>query len=164
MGMTSTDLVTSVTIHHAPHIRFGDYILREQQAAIAGLLHHNVFAVHEFDNGPYALTLSMDGDRLILSVGGDHISRPKTIPLSVRPYRKLIKDYFMICDSYDKAYRKGDAARLEPIDMARRGLHDEGATLLQSRLNVAGITTDHNTARNIFTLICILHIGGVRQW
>lgn len=162
--MISTDLVIAVTIHHSPHIRFGEYVLREQQAAIASLLHYNRFAVDTFDHGPYALDLSMDNDRLIMSVGGEHIKTPKEIPLPVRPYRKLIKDYFMICDSYEKAYRKGDAARLEPIDMARRGLHDEGATLLQSRLSVTGVETDHNTARNLFTMICILHIGGVRQW
>lgn len=162
--MTTSDLVTAVTIHHAPHIKLSDIILREQQTAIESILYYNVFSPADTGTGPYELELQLDNDRLHITIDGANINIPKTITLPMRPYRKMIKDYFMICDSYDKAYTSGDAARLEPIDMARRALHDEGAGLLKDRLKAKGIDTDHDTARNIFTLICILHIGGVRQW
>ena len=79
--------------------------------------------------------------------------------LSLRPMRRVVKDYFLICDSYYKAIRGATPSRIEAIDMARRGLHDEGAEILREALNQK-IALDRDTARRLFTLVCVLHIRG----
>jgi uncharacterized protein (UPF0262 family) len=79
--------------------------------------------------------------------------------LSLSPFRKVIKDYFLICESYFKAIRHAPPSQIEALDMGRRGLHDEGSVLLRERLS-GKITVDHDTARRLFTLICVLHLKG----
>jgi uncharacterized protein (UPF0262 family) len=79
--------------------------------------------------------------------------------LSLTPFRRVIKDYFLVCESYFKAIRNAPPSQIEALDMGRRGLHDEGSTLLRERLK-GKITVDHDTARRIFTLICVLHLKG----
>jgi uncharacterized protein (UPF0262 family) len=79
--------------------------------------------------------------------------------LSLTPFRRVIKDYFLICESYFKAIRNAPPSQIEALDMGRRGLHDEGSVLLRERLS-GKIAVDHDTARRIFTLICVLHLKG----
>jgi uncharacterized protein (UPF0262 family) len=107
--------------------------------------------------------VGLDGHRLHLRVRDCLRTELPDIALSLSPFRRLIKDYFMICESYQMAYSSGDKQRLETVDMARRGLHDEGATLLRERLS-GKAEVDHDTARCLFTLICVLHIGAVQPW
>jgi uncharacterized protein (UPF0262 family) len=129
----------------------------ERRVAIFDLLEDNVFRPLESARGPYAVTLSLgDGNRLILDVkrtnGGDRGS----YKLSLVPFRRVIKDYFMICESYHNAIRTATSAQIEAIDMGRRGLHNEGSRMLTDGLRNS-IEIDFNTSRRLFTLICALH-------
>lgn len=134
----------------------------ERQVAIYDLLEENHFTVIGKPGGPYILNLSIHDKRLILNVTSD-AGEPRTIiGLSLSPFRRIIKDYFLMCDSYFQAIRNSTPSQIETIDMARRGLHNEGSDLLVSRLN-GKIETDYNTARRLFTLICVLHWRGGSQ-
>lgn len=129
----------------------------ERRVAIFDLLEDNVFKPLESARGPYAVTLSLsDGNRLLLDVtrtnGGDR----GTFKLSLVPFRRVIKDYFMICESYHNAIRTATSAQIEAIDMGRRGLHNEGSRMLSDGLRNS-IEMDFNTSRRLFTLICALH-------
>jgi uncharacterized protein (UPF0262 family) len=131
----------------------------ERRVAIFDLLETNSFALDEVDAGPYALTLSIIDQRLVFAVQGDDGAEVRTFILSLSPLRRVIKDYFLICDSYYEAIRTATSAQIEAIDMGRRGLHNEGSTLLQERL-AGKVTLDFDTARRLFTLICALHLRG----
>ncbi|MCB1539036.1 MAG: UPF0262 family protein [Rhodospirillales bacterium] len=135
----------------------------ERATAIHDLLAGNAFTLPGHDNGPYYLRIATDGHRLILRLrNAERVELPE-IALSLMPLRRLIHDYFLICSSYGMAHTGGDRNRLESIDMARRGLHDEGATILRRGLS-AHAEIDHATARSLFTLACVLQIGRVQPW
>ena len=107
--------------------------------------------------GPYSVRLGIEGGELVFDVedmGGRPLSR---VELLLAPFRRIIKDYFLICDSYYDAIKTATSAKIEAIDMGRRGLHDEAAELLQDRLRDS-VDLDLDTARRLFTLICVLHI------
>lgn len=106
--------------------------------------------------GPYALTLSVSEGRLVIVAAGAEGAH--TFFLSLRPYRRLIQDYFLMINSYEKARRTATREKLEAIDMARRAVHNEGASLLAERLK-GKIGMDHETARGFFTLVCALQGG-----
>jgi uncharacterized protein (UPF0262 family) len=129
----------------------------ERRIAIFDLLEANRFALDDLDAGPYALTLSIVDARLVLSVKGRDGAEERTIILSLTPFRKVIKDYFLICETYYSAIRSATPSQIEAIDMGRRGLHDEGSVLLAQRL-AGKVRIDHDTARRLFTLICALHV------
>jgi uncharacterized protein (UPF0262 family) len=131
----------------------------ERAVAIYDLLEGNAFQPVGHDGGPYRLNIAVVEKRLVLTItpsGGDagitHI-------LSMTPFRKIIKDYFFVCESYYAAIRKSSPSQIEAIDMGRRGLHNEGATVLKERL-ADKIEIDFDTARRLFTLICALHGRG----
>jgi len=107
--------------------------------------------------GPYRLRLSVQDGRLVLEIGDDGGSALETIILGLGRFRRHIKDYFAICDSYYQAVRKASANEIETIDMARRGVHNEAAELLLEAF-AGKVETDFLTARRLFTLICVLHI------
>jgi uncharacterized protein (UPF0262 family) len=113
--------------------------------------------------GPYDLTLSVEENRLVFRISNDNGDAIPMLVLSLKPYARLIKDYFLIVESYEKALRDGGPSRLEAIDMGRRGLHNEGASLLMERLK-GKIVMDADTARRLFTLICVLHAGSAQIW
>jgi uncharacterized protein (UPF0262 family) len=100
--------------------------------------------------------LSTAEGRLVFDVHSEHRQRVMTIGLSMSPFRRILKDYFMICESYYKAIRRASPNQIETIDMARRGLHNEGSEILKERLN-GKVETDLDTARRLFTLMCVLH-------
>ncbi|MBF0374600.1 MAG: UPF0262 family protein [Alphaproteobacteria bacterium] len=131
----------------------------ERQVAIYDLIEENYFhPVGEFD-GPYRLHISMEDNRLVLDVqseAGDPLTR---VMLPVSPFKTIVRDYFMICESYYEAIKKATPSKIEAIDMGRRGLHNEGSSLLRARLE-GKVAIDHDTARRLFTLLCILHIRG----
>lgn len=128
----------------------------ERRVAIFDLLEANSFALEAVDAGPYRLVLSVVDQRLVFAVSTEDGREARTIMLSMAPFRKLIRDYFLVCDSYFNAIRQASAAQIEAIDMGRRGLHNEGSTLLTERLD-GKIAVDFDTARRLFTLICALH-------
>ena len=130
---------------------------QERQIAIFDLLEQNYFHPEGAETGPYDLRMGLIENRLVLDVKGPNYERRHILSLS--PFRTLIKDYFMICDSYYQAIRSSTPAQIEALDMGRRGLHNEGSELLRTRLT-GKIETDLDTARRLFTLICALHWRG----
>jgi uncharacterized protein (UPF0262 family) len=128
----------------------------ERQVAIYDLIEDNRFQVVGHDSGPYRLQLSTAEGRLILDIHSERRQRVTMIGLSMSPFRRIVKDYFMICESYYKAIRHASPSQIETIDMARRSLHNEGSETLKERLN-GKVETDLDTARRLFTLLCVLH-------
>lgn len=128
----------------------------DRRVAVFDLLEQNVFAVEGHDGGPYALEISIVEQRLVFKVADQAGADVRTLILSLSTFRKTIRDYFTICDSYYDAIRTATPDRIEAIDMARRGLHNEGSELLIERL-AGKVHVDHDTARRLFTLICALH-------
>jgi len=134
-------------------------IEQERDIAIYDLLESNSFHPESSHGGPYRLILGVEENRLSLDIQLEDGTPHGKIMLSLTPFRRVIKDYFLICESYFKAIRNAPPSQIEALDMGRRGLHDEGSTLLRERLK-GKIEIDHDTARRIFTLICVLHLKG----
>jgi len=130
---------------------------QERQIAIFDLLEENFFKPEGADAGPYDLRMGLLENRLLLDIQGPGYERRHILSLS--PFRTLIKDYFMICDSYYQAIRNSTPQQIEALDMGRRGLHNEASELLRRRLE-GKIETDVDTSRRLFTLICALHYRG----
>ena len=130
---------------------------QERQVAIFDLLDGNYFEPAEAAGGPYDLKLSLIENRLAFDIAGPGYERRHLLSLS--PFRGVIKDYFMICDSYYSAIRNSSPQQIEALDMGRRGLHNDGSNLLRERLE-GKVKTDLDTARRLFTLICALHWRG----
>ncbi len=130
---------------------------QERKIAIFDLLEGNYFAPEGAEAGPYDLRMSLAENRLILDVRGPGYERRHILSLS--PFRRVVKDYFMVCESYYQAIRNSTPAQIEALDMGRRGLHNEASELLQTRL-AGKVDTDMDTARRLFTLICALHWRG----
>ena len=131
----------------------------ERRIAIYDLLEDNRFEVLGCVLGPYALCLRRQETRLIFEIAGDDGSHVADIPLSLSAFRKIIRDYFTVCESYYDAIKSASPSKIEAIDMGRRGLHDEGADLLRDKLSEQ-VDVDDSTARRLFTLICVLHVRG----
>lgn len=134
-------------------------IEQEREIAIYDLLEANRFRPAGSDGGPYHLVLGVEENRLVFDIQLEDKSRHRKIMLSLTPFRRVIKDYFLICDSYFKAIRTAPPSQIEALDMARRGSHNEGSELLKDRLK-GKIDVDFDTARRLFTLICVLHLKG----
>jgi uncharacterized protein (UPF0262 family) len=130
---------------------------QERQVAIFDLLDSNYFEPADSAGGPYDLKLSLIENRLAFDIAGPDYARRHLLSLS--PFRGVIKDYFLICDSYYSAIRNSSPQQIEALDMGRRGLHNEGSSLLRERLD-GKVKTDLDTARRLFTLICALHWRG----
>ena len=113
--------------------------------------------------GPYDIDLSIYNKQLVIKARADDGTALPHLVLSLSPYRTIIRDYFMMIESFEKARSEGNSAKLEPIDMARRGLHNEAADLMVDRLKEK-LFMDHATARRMFTLICALHMNQPRLW
>ena len=151
--------LVAITLDDASIGRSSPDIEHERAVAIYDMLEDNNFAPVGHEGGPFALHLSISENRLVFD-----IRRPDQTPvvahlLSLTPMRRIVKDYFMICDSYYKAIRTATPSQIEAIDMGRRGLHDEGSNILMERLD-GRVKVDFGTARRLFTLICVLHWKG----
>lgn len=131
----------------------------ERQVAIYDLVEDNSFKAVNKAIGPYVLKLSIVDKRLIWEVATTDSEIATIVGLSLSPFRRIIKDYYIMCDSYFQAIRNSTPSQIETIDMARRGLHNEGSELLIARLD-GKIEVDFTTARRLFTLICVLHWRG----
>ena len=133
-----------------------NYIQQEQLDALKALIHDSYFQPFNDNHGPYDLALSIEESRLVIRMKNAISEDLSVLVLSLSPYRRLIQDYFLMIDSYERArHDHVTFERLEAIDMGRRGLHNEGANLLRSRLKDK-IEMDLETARRFFSLICLL--------
>jgi len=134
----------------------------ERRVAIFDLIEENTFGViDDEDGGPYVLHLSMVERKLVFDIRQESGEKVHAFILSISPFRGIIRDYFMICESYYSAIKTQTPHQIEAIDMARRGIHNEGSSLLAERLE-GKIEVDFDTARRLFTLICALHAGQAR--
>jgi|TARA_R110002020_G_scaffold224599_1_gene434343 uncharacterized protein (UPF0262 family) len=133
----------------------------ERRVAIFDLIEENSFGLPDHDKGPYALSLSQVERKLVFAIRDEAGEDVHTFILSMGPFRGVIRDYFMICDSYYDAIRNQTPHQIEAIDMARRGIHNEGSELLAERLE-GKVNVDFHTSRRLFTLICALHAGQTR--
>ncbi|WP_166417466.1 UPF0262 family protein [Cochlodiniinecator piscidefendens] len=139
-------------------------IEQERKVAIFDLLEDNSFTLpvregREVPAGPYRLGLAIKERRLVFDIMTEDAAKAGEFHLSLGPFRQVVKDYFQICESYFDAVKKLTPSQIEAIDMARRGIHNEGARVLQERLE-GKAEIDIDTARRLFTLICVLHFGG----
>ena len=151
--------LVKITLDEGSIGRSSQDIEHERAVAIYDLIEDNSFAPADHDGGPYALHLSITENRLVFDIRQQDGTPLMAHLLSLTPFRKIVKDYFMICDSYYKAIRTASPTQIEAIDMGRRGLRNEGSELLKERLKEK-IEVDHDTARRLFTLICVLHWKG----
>ena len=136
---------------------------RDRDIAQRDLCEDSVFQPVFDACGPYHVGLSIEDGRLVFRMDNVKGEALPMLILSLKPYKRLISDYFMIVNSYDDALKNGKPSRIEAIDMGRRGLHNEGAEMLLDRLSDK-IFMDMDTARRLFTLICVLHEGKALQF
>jgi uncharacterized protein (UPF0262 family) len=138
-------------------------IEQERRVAIFDLLEDNAFALPARGGqdvpGPFRMLLAIRDGRLVFDIASETGDKVAEFHLSLGPFRQVVKDYFQICASYFDAVKRLPPSQIEAIDMARRGIHNEGARTLQERLEGKAIL-DNDTARRLFTLICVLHFGG----
>ena len=138
-------------------------IEQERKVAMFDLLEQNSFALPKRDDravpeGPYRVTLSIRDKRLVFDIATEDEKKAAEFHLSLGPFRQVVKDYFQICESYYNAVKTMPPSQIETIDMARRGIHNEGSRVLKERLE-GKAEVDEDTARRLFTLICVLHFG-----
>jgi len=151
--------LANITLDEKSVVRRSPEVEHERAVAIYDLLEGNHFAPAEIDQGPFNLHLAIEESRLQFDIRDKSEQPLAKIALPLSPFRRLIKDYFTVCESYFEAIKTASPSRIESIDMGRRGLHNEGSELLRERLD-GKIEIDFDTARRLFTLICILHIRG----
>jgi uncharacterized protein (UPF0262 family) len=155
----SNNRIVAVTLDEESIGRSGPDIEHERAIAIYDLIEDNCFAPAGHDCGPYRLILQVAANRLIFDIRTETEEPVVAHHLSLSPFRRIVKEYFLICESYYQAIRAGTPSQIEAIDMGRRGLHNEGSELLMERLKDK-IAIDFDTARRLFTLITVLHWKG----
>jgi len=155
----SQNRLVAVTLDEESIGRSGPDIEHERAIAIYDLVEKNLFAPEGGGRGPFKLHIGITGNRLMFDIRGEDDTPVVAHLLSLTPFRRIVKDYFMICDSYYQAIRTATPDKIEAIDMGRRGIHDEGSRTLQERLK-GKVRVDFETARRLFTLICVLHWKG----
>jgi uncharacterized protein (UPF0262 family) len=157
--VSETSSICKITLDERTVIRRSPQIEHERRVAIYDLIEANVFELVEGRAGPYHLHLSVEESRLVFDVKDEQDEPVAHFTLSLQDLRSIVRDYFMVCESYVNAIKTASASHIEAIDMGRRGLHNEGAELLRHLLS-SRVRIDEDTARRLFTLICILHIRG----
>jgi len=155
----SNNRIVAVTLDEESIGRSGPDIEHERAIAIYDLVEQNLFAPEGAETGPYTLHIGITGNRLMFDIRKEDGAPVVAHLLSLTPFRRVVKDYFMICDSYYQAIRTATPDKIEAIDMGRRGIHDEGSRTLQERLK-GKVRVDFETARRLFTLITVLHWKG----
>lgn len=155
--MSATEYIQKITLDEGSIIRRAPEVETERATAIRDLLESNFFDPTQVDEGPYDVTLSVSENRLMFAIDAVGSENHYDVSLSLAPFRRIIKDYFMICESYFDAVKASNSYKVEAVDMGRRGIHNEGSVLLKDLL-AEKIRIDFDTARRIFTLICVLHI------
>ena len=151
--------IVHINLDESSFLRLKPDVEHERAVAVFDLLEANHFLLmgEGLTPPPYHLNLGLSEDRLVFDVRAPDDSEITRLEMSVRPFRSVIKDYMMVCESYFAAIKTQSPSQIEAIDMGRRGLHNEGADLLAERLKDS-VELDTNTARRFFTLLCVLHI------
>jgi uncharacterized protein (UPF0262 family) len=155
----ATQRLVAVTLDEETIGRSNPDVEHERQVAIYDLLEQNSFAPVGHSNGPYALRLSVTGNRLAFDIRQENGKPVVAHLLSLTPLRRIVKDYYTVCDSYYQAIRTATPDKIEAIDMGRRAIHNDGSRVLMDRLK-GKVTVDIDTARRLFTLLCVLHWKG----
>jgi len=159
MADASSYRLVAVELDERTVVRRTREIEQEREVAIYDLIEANSFAPRGSEGGPYRLVLAVEENRLAFNIALEDGTPHGRVVLSLTPFRRIIKDYFLVCDSYFKAIRHAPPHQIEALDMGRRGLHDEGSVILRERLK-GKIDVDFDTARRLFTLFCVLHLKG----
>lgn len=162
MGADPRQRIASLELDERTIVRRTQDIEHERAVAIYDLLEENTFTPWLLDSqegGPYDLRLAIADNRLVLEIKCVNGRGEMKVQVPLSPFRSLIKDYFVICESYYTAIKRSSPSQIEALDMGRRALHNDGAALLIGRLE-GKIGLDQNTARRLFTLICVLHLRG----
>jgi uncharacterized protein (UPF0262 family) len=152
-----TRRVADITLDEHTVLARSEAIESERAAAISDLLKENNFVPSSGLAGPFGLHLAVEENRLNMDIHSLADGSSETIVLPLAPFRRIVKDYFLVCESYYNAIRNKSFAQVEAIDAGRRSLHNEGAELLAERL-AGKAAIDHATARRLFTLLCVLHL------
>jgi uncharacterized protein (UPF0262 family) len=151
--------IADITLDEHTVVSRSPDVENERAAAIGDLLIDNRFAPVSGRPGPFDVHLAIEENRLNLCINSLSDGSSEVVVLPIAPFRSIVKDYFMVCESYYQAIRRSNLAQVEALDVGRRSLHDEGSTLLLERLSDK-VALDHHTARRLFTLICVLHLRG----
>ena len=155
--MPKSRRIVDIVLDEQSVARRAPEVEHERVVALFDLIEENDFRLVGGEPGPYRLRVGIFEQRLVFDVRNGEDRKLRDIVLSLTPFRKVIKDYFLVCESYYAAIKKLGSSQIEALDMGRRGLHNEGSDLLRERLD-GKIEVDHDTARRLFTLICALHI------
>jgi uncharacterized protein (UPF0262 family) len=158
-GTKDHQRIVKVTLDERTVVRRSPEVEHERAVAIFDLIEESHFAPVGDFSGPYSLHLSIVENRLVIDVRTEKEQPLGKVILALSPFRRIVKDYFTVCESYYQAIRTSSPSQIEAIDMGRRGLHNEGSDLLRERLG-GKIELNVTTARRLFTLICVLHIRG----
>jgi uncharacterized protein (UPF0262 family) len=151
--------IVKIDLDERTVVRRNPDVEHERAVAIFDLLEENHFEPAGDFSGPYHLFLGIEENRLIFDIRAENGDALGKITLPLTPFRTVVKDYFTVCESYYTAIKRASLTQIEALDMGRRALHNEGSELLRERLE-GKIALDLNTARRLFTLICVLHIRG----
>jgi uncharacterized protein (UPF0262 family) len=151
--------IVKITLDERSVVRRNADIEHERAVAIFDLLEENSFAVAGEAAGPFHLHLGIEENRLVFDIRTTAEEPVDRVLVPLTPFRSIVKDYFLVCETYFTAIRTAPPSRIEAIDMGRRALHNEGSELLRERV-AERVTIDLNTARRLFTLVCVLHIRG----
>lgn len=157
--MPRNDRILKITLDEHSVVRRNTDVEHERAVAISDLLAENSFTPKSSLAGPFHLHLGVAENRLLLDIRDTRDQTLEQVVLPLSPFRTIVKDYFMICGSYYNAVREASPSQIEAIDMGRRALHNEGGEKLRERL-ADRVEVDVNTARRLFTLLCVLHIRG----
>ena len=157
--MDESERIVDFKLDEATVVRRSPEVEHERKIAVFDLLEENSFSPVGDFTGPYHLRLSIVEGRLAFDIRDSSDEPVKSVILALSPFRRIVNEYFEICDSYFTAIKASTPSQIEAIDMGRRGLHNDGSDLLRERL-AEKIELDHPTARRLFTLICVLHIRG----
>lgn len=154
-----TKRLVAVDLDEASIAPRGPDVEHERRIAIFDLLEANYFEPAGGQGGPYRLRLAVQENRLVFEIALEGGETHATHVLSLTPLKRVIRDYFVICDSYYNAIRTASPSQIEAIDMGRRAIHNDGSRVLMERLK-GKVAVDLDTARRLFTLICVLHWRG----
>jgi len=157
--MTDTSRIQNIFLDERTVVNRTPQVEHERKVAIFDLLDDNSFALSGGPQGPYVLHLSIEENRLAFDVRDIHDKPLKRFMLALSPFRSIVREYLMVCDSYYTSIKTASPSQIEAIDMGRRGLHNDGSEILKERL-MQKVELDHTTARRLFTLVCVLHIKG----
>jgi uncharacterized protein (UPF0262 family) len=149
--------IVKITLDERMVVRRNADVEHERAVAIFDLLEENSFAPASGAKGPFHVHLGIEENRLVIDIRSTDETPIDRVQVQLTPFRGVVKDYFLVCETYFAAIRTASPSRIEAIDMGRRALHNEGSEMLRDRLSER-VTVDLNTARRLFTLLCVLHI------